>query len=132
MAGRSTKLIPKANRVALARNLKAYIDANYGGVQRAAERGMKISQSHLSSMLDPERHRGIGLEVLLRLREVMRVSLDELLGLPTIDKPVPQERIEAQVRVALVEIVKEMRSAAELSTSDDLPALPPAKPGRRL
>lgn len=113
--------------MALARHVKAYIDANYGVVQRAAERGMKISQSHLSSMLDPERHRGIGLEVLLRLREVMRVSLDELLGLPTIDA-IPQERIHAQVRVALVEIVKEMRAGDDLP---EFPALPPAKPGRR-
>lgn len=128
MSGRSTKLIPKANRVALARNLKAYIDANYGGVQRAAERGMKISQSHLSSMLDPDRHRGIGLEVLLRLREVMRVSLDDLLGLPAIGAPVPKNEIEAQVRVVLAEIVKEMRASDD---TPELPDLPLAKTDRR-
>lgn len=130
MPGRSTKLIPKVYRVALAKNVQAYIDEKYDGVQRAAERGMKISQSHLSSILNPERHRGVGLEVLLRLREVMRVSLDELLGLPTVAAPVAQEQITAQVRFALVEIVRDMQTEGGALGDGTLPALPPTKPAR--
>lgn len=105
-AKKRSKRIPKAQAEAIARHVKAYIDREYGGVQRAAEKGMGISQSHLSALMRPEDRRGPGLDVLLRLRALLRVSLDELLALPPLDQPT-SEGVERQVREVLLKLVKQ-------------------------
>lgn len=84
----------------LARHVKELIDREYGGVQRRAEIGLKISQSHLSALMRPEDRRGPGLDVLLRLRAVTRKSIDELLGLPPL-----QDNMDARIRSALAEML---------------------------
>ena len=97
-----SKRIPKAQAEALARHVREYIDREHGGVQRRAEKPMGISQSHLSALMRPEDRRGPGLDVLLRLRIILRMSIDDLLGLAPFAAAATPEEVKQQVRVALV------------------------------
>jgi hypothetical protein len=85
--------LPDDQAKRLAENLKAYIDRHYAGVQRAAERGMGVSQAHISAILNPGGRRGASIATLLRLRAKMRMSLDDLLGLKPFDQPVPPPQV---------------------------------------
>lgn len=113
-AKKRSKRIPKAQAEAIARHVRAYIDREYKGVQRQAEKGMGISQSHLSAIMRPEDRRGPGLDVLLRLRVLLRMSLDELVGLPPFASAASPEDVKQQVRIALLELVRETQDPDEL------------------
>lgn len=106
-AKKRSKRIPRAQAEAIARHVKAYVDREYGGVQRRAEGPMGISQSHLSAIMRPADRRGPGLDVLLRLRICLRMSLDDLLDLPPFAPAATPEEVKQQVRIALIELMRE-------------------------
>jgi hypothetical protein len=86
---------------------------------------MGISQSHLSAIMRPEDRRGCGLDVLLRLRALLQISMDDLLGLPPIKSAESPEEMRRQVRAALKQLVDEMRSEDGDDDDDDDPTAAP-------
>lgn len=128
-AKKLSKRIPKPQAEAIARHVRDFIDREYGGVQRAAERGTGISQSHLSALMRPEDRRGPGLSILIRLRSLLHMSIDDMLDLPPLTPrtvaPPPQETIKDQVRAALLELVKESQRPEE----EDPPEPPASSKG---
>lgn len=99
----STKRVDRDLVEHLAREVKRIVDADFGGVQRAAEKRLRISQSHLSQLIRGEHGaRGPGLQVLLKLREYSGKSIDELLGLPPL-KSETEQPSSVEDRIAQLE-----------------------------
>lgn len=97
--------------------VRRLVDQEFHGNQREAERGLGISQSHLSQLMRGETaERRPGLSVLIRLHEHTGASFDEILGVT--------KRPELDERLARIE-----RRLAELEAER---SSPPDKPtGRR-
>jgi plasmid maintenance system antidote protein VapI len=78
-----TKTVPDAMAAAFREELRRYIDREFESQSEAGEK-LGIDQSHISALLSGKR--GVGLPVLLLLRERTGRSVDEWLGLhPTLD-----------------------------------------------
>lgn len=107
--------LPLEQWKALAATVGAYIDREYSGVQRRAERGMGISQAHLSAILNPGSRRGPGIATLLKLRATMRVSLDDLLGLEPVTATLSETK--RAMREVLADFIVAKR--AELDADDE-------------
>jgi hypothetical protein len=88
----------------LARFLK-----RYDGNQTTMARAWGISQPQLSQLLGA-RKKGAGVSVLCRIRKHAQMSLDDLLGLPALEKTTEEARIRAIVVQALDELGREPTS----------------------
>jgi plasmid maintenance system antidote protein VapI len=120
-----SKRIPREYLENLGRIVGEIVDRDFGGIQRRAEVGLGISQSHISSLIRAE-DRGVGLEVIIRLRNYTKRSIDELLGLPPLrneSKPSPSsEDLDRRIRSALEEALeKRERSSATAAPRPRLP-----------
>jgi hypothetical protein len=83
-----TKSLPRHMTEAACRVLKEKLDREYkptgtGWMTRAAI-DMDVSQPEMSELYNIEKHptKGLGGPVLVKLREFLKVSIDDLLGLP--------------------------------------------------
>lgn len=79
MAGRTKRLDPKCV-ASVARAVRELIERDFEGNQTAAAKALKVSQGHVSHVLNSE-DRGPGLPFLIALREYTGRSIDSLLGL---------------------------------------------------
>lgn len=115
------KRIDPALTTHLASIVRRVVDEDFGGRQRQAEKGLGISQSHISQLLrGGAGDRGPGLAVLLRLREYTQLSIDELLGLPPLrprSPPSAGDEISLADRVERLERRLDALAGARDSTS---------------
>lgn len=87
----------------LAGLLRPIIEARFKGNQTAFAEHVGVSQSQISALLKVGGgDRSVGINVLIRLREYLQVSLDEMLGLPKLRKAAVAE--VATVAVAASEL----------------------------
>lgn len=95
-AEREAKL-PDENRKHLARVLQRYLDEHHGGNQTDFAREVGVPPGTINQLLSASGTRGAGIVVLMRLRNYMRVSIDELIGLEDSDPLGRGERLTRQM-----------------------------------
>lgn len=114
------KAIPRENALHLARVLRPIVEERFSNNQTKAAKAWGIAQSHLSQILLAE-GRGAGIAVLIRIRNALDMSLDDMLGLPPV-KSAPAPSHLDEIRAALRAELAEMQRP----TPTEPPLLPPA------
>jgi transcriptional regulator with XRE-family HTH domain len=125
-----TKAISEAMNRRVGAVIAEVVREQFAGNQSRAAEALGLSQSHLSNLMSGRSGRGVGLPVLLILREKTNRSIDDILGLTG----TPEEMSISQLRESIAESAKAreaMLKAAELlvqaAEKPSQPALPRQK-----
>lgn len=123
--GRTKQQIPEAVLAAFRAEFCRWVKERHKNNQSAAGRAIGMSQSQVSALMSGERRPG--LETLIKLRKVMGISIDAMLGFekpPEMPVPVPDPELRREV----AQLRADLLAAYEKSRSDPPP--PPAPASR--
>ncbi len=88
---KGTKRVSKSVRADFMRIFDMWVRDVHGGNQTAAGKALQMTQSHVSALQSGAR--GPGIDLLIRLRKVTKLTIDQLLGLDPIPKVLGEQDV---------------------------------------
>ncbi len=125
--------IPQSWRESIARHLAAWVERQPAGKlsQRAIAKEFRFSHFSYNRLM--LKKGPVGIDVLVKLRAKLRVSLDELLGLDVTDPIKPADTFTAEDVRAVKELTARTRPSPPTESKPDAPPPPaPRSSGRRV
>lgn len=119
----ATKTLGAREKTAFVLAFSAWVNEKHGGNQTHAGKAIGITQSHVSALMGGDR--GPGLNLLMKLRKPMSLTIDEILGLD----PLPGRDIQA-LATSVAEVLLTRRALEEQPPVRD-PDIAPAAASRR-